>query len=550
MVAACRRQGHRDLIHLARRLLSTSSSSQSQQSSSRRTTFQLDALTFSVSPIEAYTKFELWANNDQGLGSLLKLGGSTTISASYTPFWYFGINIRFIPPALGKASHVVPEPFRSAYPNPPSGVIHLPGVASYAGFSYRRSLVDPVHNTAPVFLRHDIVPFRKTFLDQPLVHNGQQLAIFPDPWNATRERAYSVIRDELHSMANEQYRNRTGSTTDDAGEVRVEMERLSARRIYMPTYIVDYTVLGITYRAIISGCDSKMPVSGLSHRTLFETESEGKRVADSASSFLSFTTNKVAPVAASAYQFFGPRPFVALAQAVWVVFSRILMRIPVIGVLGGAFIAYRKLVRPYVDDRSATAEWERRRDHESRNDSSSAVPNVDSFRDDGSARVYFTTNETRILKILSGEHQENQREGTEWYKQWEAWAKEQWDNAQREANRAQEEFQRQQQQQQGRANNHQYQQSRQQTQGRRQYKQATKDDDYKWDFDINDPWSVLGIPRNSSKEEVSKAFRREMLKHHPDLQLQNSESEKRRANERSKILSDAYRKIKAGYAKR
>jgi hypothetical protein len=34
------------------------------------------------------------------------------------------------------------------------------------------------------------------------------------------------------------------------------------------------------------------------------------------------------------------------------------------------------------------------------------------------------------------------------------------------------------------------------------------------------------------------------------LQLQNSESEKRRANERSKILSDAYRKIKAGYAKR
>jgi len=54
-----------------------------------------------------------------------------------------------------------------------------------------------------------------------------------------------------------------------------------------------------------------------------------------------------------------------------------------------------------------------------------------------------------ILKVLSGEHQENQREGTEWYKQWEAWAKEQWDNAQREANRAHEEFQRQQQQQRG-----------------------------------------------------------------------------------------------------
>lgn len=540
---------NRDLIHLAKRLISTSSSSQSQQSSSRRTALQLDALTFSVSPSDAYTKFERWANNDQGLGSLLKFGGSTTISAAYTPFWYFGINIRFVPPALGKASYVVPEPFRSAYPNPPGGVIHLPGVASYAGFTYRRSLVDPVHNTTPVFLRQSILPFRKTFLDQPLVYNGKQLDIFPDPWNATRERAYTIIRDELHSMANEQYRNRTGSTT---GEVKVEMERLSARRIYMPTYIVDYTVLGITYRAIISGCDSKMPISGLSHRTLFEIESESKRVVDGASSFLSFTTNKVAPVAASAYQFFGPRPFVALAQALWVVISRILMRIPLISVLGGAFVAYRKLVRPYVDDRSATAEWERKRDHESRNDSSSASSNIDILRDDGSARAYFTANETRILNVLSGEQQANQREGTEWYKQWEAWAKEQWDNAQREANRAQEEFQRQQQQQQqqGSANNNRYQQSQRQQQGRRQYKQATKDDDYKWDFDINDPWSVLGIPRKSSKEEVSKAFRREMLKHHPDLQLQNSDSEKRRANERSKILSDAYRKIKAGYAKK
>ena len=67
------------------------------------------------------------------------------------------------------------------------------------------------------------------------------------------------------------------------------------------------------------------------------------------------------------------------------------MRIPVIGVLGGAFVAYRKLLRPYVDDRSATAEWERKRNHESRNDLSSAAPNVDSFRDDGSARAYFTT---------------------------------------------------------------------------------------------------------------------------------------------------------------
>lgn len=168
----------------------------------------------------------------------------------------------------------------------------------------------------------------------------------------------------------------------------------------------------------------------------------------------------------------------------------------------------------------------------------------------------------------------------------------QWEQAQRETSRAQEEWQRQQQHQQqqhGRTHKK-YQQSTQQNQQRRQqqqqtkYKQAKKDD-FKWDFDVNNPWSVLGIPRGSSKEEVSKAFRtvsvsliiaasfigwcgpdvamllraiafaelccrcQEMLKHHPDLQSQASEKERRKATERSKLISDAYRKIKAGSKK-
>jgi len=40
-----------------------------------------------------------------------------------------------------------------------------------------------------------------------------------------------------------------------------------------------------------------------------------------------------------------------------------------------------------------------------------------------------------------------------------------------------------------------------------------------------------------------------MLKHHPDLQSQASEKEKRRATERSKLISDAYRKVKASFKK-
>jgi hypothetical protein len=122
---------------------------------------------------------------------------------------------------------------------------------------------------------------------------------------------------------------------------------------------------------------------------------------------------------------------------------------------------------------------------------------------------------------------------------------------QQEASRAQKKFQHQ--QRQGRTNN-QYQQFRQlqgqQQQGHRQYAQAKKGDDSKRDFVDTNTWLVLSLLRNLSKEKVPKAFQRVMLKYHPNLQFQNLEHEKRRATKQSKIISDAYRKIQASYAKR
>jgi DnaJ-class molecular chaperone len=58
-------------------------------------------------------------------------------------------------------------------------------------------------------------------------------------------------------------------------------------------------------------------------------------------------------------------------------------------------------------------------------------------------------------------------------------------------------------------------------------------------------YSVLGIKRGATKNEVSAAFRKEMLKHHPDTQVSASEAEKARASERAKYISEAYRKVKA-----
>jgi len=386
---------------------------------------------------------------------------------------------------------------------------------------------------------------------EPLKYNNETWDVFPDPWNATRERAFSVIYDELHDMANEQYQEQYQSTTNKK-EVVVETERLSSRRIYMPTYVVEYTILGITYQAFLSGCDPSIQVSGVSHKTVFSAGSAGDQVLEGASSFLSTLPQRVVPTAATALQFFGLRPFVALAQIGWSVVSRVAMKFHLIGLFSGVYVAWKKLFRPYMDNRMATAEWEQQRDYEAQQQSSESF-HVDSFRDTGSAKAYFTRNQKRILSSLSGEEGRHaEQESYEWYKQWEQWAREQWEQAQREASRAQEEWQRQQQQQQGRTYK-QYQQSTQQDQQRQQqqqrtYKQAKKDD-FQWDFDVNDPWSVLGIPRGSSKEEVSKTFRREMLKHHPDLQSKASEKEKRKAIERSKLISDAYRKIKASFKK-
>jgi DnaJ-class molecular chaperone len=112
-----------------------------------------------------------------------------------------------------------------------------------------------------------------------------------------------------------------------------------------------------------------------------------------------------------------------------------------------------------------------------------------------------------------------------------AWAQQQW------AQQARQQQQSYQQQQQA------YQQSHQKQY--RQQQQAKTTDEYKWPFNPDDPYSVLGIDRNASDKEVSNTFRKEMLKYHPDTQPNASEAQKRRSTERSKLISEAYRRIKS-----
>ena len=56
-----------------------------------------------------------------------------------------------------------------------------------------------------------------------------------------------------------------------------------------------------------------------------------------------------------------------------------------------------------------------------------------------------------------------------------------------------------------------------------------------------DPYSVLGVPRNASDEEIKKAYRRLSRKYHPDANINNPNKDQ--AEEKFKQVQQAYEQI-------
>ena len=427
--------------------------------------FRLDALPFLIKPDEAYEIFEKWAKEEQGLSYLLS---STRISASYVPVWSFDVNVRFINKYNWK-----PEPFDQTHAN--QSTIHIPGLAAYAGYSYRRSLIHPIHKSSLVFLGDQTMPFQSWMLNDLRITTGESIPIFPDPWHTTKERAYQLIRDDLKAMAN-----------DD--NVQVQVEKLSHKRVYMPTYIFDYTLFQMEYRAFISGCDIGSSVSGISHQVF---PSFGDLSADFTSKRTIFTN-----ISSIARTPIGKTLVTFVLQTFGNFATRIALRLlPLVSVFSGAFVGYRKIIQPWMDQRYASAEWERERENEKYEE----YQIHNDFRD-AHAKHYFQRHKKNILR------QWNQS-NDDWYSNWES--------------------------------------SQQQSYQHQNDQQSQRTKSRTWDFDPKDPYSVLGIHPNASVKEVSEAFRKEMLKHHPDLQAGASQQDKKKAMERSKYITEAYRTIKS-----
>jgi hypothetical protein len=509
-------------------------------SSSSSSSFQLEALPFSISPEQALESFRHWAEQDQGLRYLMSYD-SVRVGAAYVPVWSFDVNIRFAVRTntsnnnkRSTTSYDWKPSYFQVYGND-SSVVHLPGLSAYAGYSYRRSLVNPVHSATLVFMGDRTERFGGWMLrDMTLQATGQPISVVPDAWNATQARSFAVMQEELNGIAQQEWASTTKTTKNQTVEVQTQL--VNSRRVYMPTYVIDYSIAGLEYRAFVSGCDKAATVSGVSHQIL------GAQTIMNSNAWTQSSRNFLIHLSHSTSRFLSPQtwPFVIrllgpLLSLLRFGLFRIWAAIPVLGVAGGALAGFRKILQPWMDNRSASAEWERQREHEALcdeedQDMSSSWGN--DFDDStGKAQAYFMRNRGVILNHLSGPEAHEQGD-YDWYKDWQEWARQQWEKNQS-----------QQQQQQQYGYGQQQQQQRQQQQRTRRQAPPPKPE-FKWDFDPHDPYSVLGIYRSATKEQVSAAFRKNMLQYHPDTQVNASDAQKLRALERSKLITEAYRKIK------
>lgn len=115
-----------------------------------------------------------------------------------------------------------------------------------------------------------------------------------------------------------------------------------------------------------------------------------------------------------------------------------------------------------MDNRSASAEWERQREHEAT--MQDKFEHIDDFVDSGTARRYFQANRGRILHHFGGSN-EHRAGAFDWYSEWEKWARQQWEQQQR---------------QQGSYTS--------QQQRQRQDIRQRSNQEFQWDFDPQDPY--------------------------------------------------------------
>ncbi len=467
----------------------------------QRKGFKLDTLPFSVSPQDALEKFDHWAIKEQGIPYY-----EVNTSAAFVPVWSFDLNVRFKTALVDSNRHTYswkPDFFNTAYPE--QDIIYLPGLATYSGYTYRRSLVDPVHNKTLLFMGHKTMPFARNMLDDiqfinPENGEKQSIQVFPDPWNATEGTALKIVKDQLILDVDDIMRSRGENV-----ESEIEVQVVNSRRVYLPTYIFDYSVLGggKGYRSFVSGCDAEVPVSGISHQAFSFIEDIFSTVSSNMKITVSSSMKTPGPIAMWLASNLGTG---ALREGIKFA-SRLVTKFPFFSIVAfGIF----KFGIPRIRNHLTLEQWKEQREH----DAGQYHYHTDHFDYYGSAsKRYFELHREAILRILSQMHQFNHMH---------------YGNTD-DGSHSREEYQ-------NYNRNHEKQRSRRNSGYSNSWAGSHNN--------AKDPHHILGVKKSATMSEVSAAFRREMLKHHPDMNTNATEAEKAEALERSKMITAAYRKIK------
>ena len=59
-------------------------------------------------------------------------------------------------------------------------------------------------------------------------------------------------------------------------------------------------------------------------------------------------------------------------------------------------------------------------------------------------------------------------------------------------------------------------------------------------FDSKDFYDILGLPKDASEDDIRKAYKKLALKYHPDKQSSKTEEEKKEAENKFKMVAEAY----------
>mmetsp|Transcript_18587 Transcript_18587/g.51879 ORF Transcript_18587/g.51879 Transcript_18587/m.51879 type:complete len:539 (-) Transcript_18587:1657-3273(-) len=422
-------------------------SSRSNNNSTKSKRFHLRAIPFSISPEEALQSFQKWAEEDQGLRYLMNYK-TVEIGAAFVPVWTFDLNIRFkqqhqkgTRSSSSSSPYSWKPPIFEAYDQAGSknqqDVIYLPGgLAAYAGYAYRRSLINPVHSSTLIFMGDRTEPFGGWMLkDMILKETGNPIHVIPDAWNSTKGKAFSVVKEELQGIVDADWME-SELTVGGIPPPIVQTEVVAARRVFMPTFVIKYNIFGLEYQAFVSGCDTSAPVGGVSHQIFESNETSGglsheiyrssrnllMRLSRGAYELVAFLGQKhIIPFHYHIGAFLSPWLKTVFSFS-WFILLRLWAASPVVGVVGGLFAGFRKVLQPWMDNKEANADWERQRQREAEmtegEDDASNKYNMNDFHDiTGRARKFFNQNRNTILRSLSGDvkHEEGD---FDWYADW------------------------------------------------------------------------------------------------------------------------------------